>query len=101
LDIYVQTSLWEGMPVAVIEAQVAGVPAVVTDILGNRDVVRDGETGFVCRHEEEMVAQLVKLIREPKVRVHMGQQARRFAVTRFSIERLLDELLDAYQAVVR
>lgn len=101
LDIYVQTSLWEGMPIAVIEAQVAGIPAVVTDILGNRDVVRDGETGFVCRNEEEMVAQLVKLICEPKTRTVMGQQARKLALVRFSVERLFDELLEAYQTVVR
>ena len=47
LDIYLHPSRWEGMPIALIEAQIAGLPAVATDVVGNRDVIREGETGFV------------------------------------------------------
>lgn len=101
LDVYIQTSLWEGMPIAVIEAQVAGIPAVVTDILGNRDIVVEGVTGFICRDEEEMAAQLQRLIDEPQTRAILGQRARESALTRFSVEHLLDELLAAYTAVAR
>lgn len=101
LDIYIQTSLWEGMPIAVIEAQVAGIPAVVTDILGNRDIVADGETGYVCRNEDELAARLRQLIAEPQTRALLGQRARQLALVRFSVDRLLDELLAAYRAVSR
>lgn len=56
LDVYVQTSRWEGMPIALIEAQVAGIPAVVTDVVGNRDVVVHGVTGSSHRMKKRWSA---------------------------------------------
>jgi len=41
LDIYLHPSRWEGMPVALIEAQLCGLPAVASDVVGNRDVIVD------------------------------------------------------------
>jgi glycosyltransferase involved in cell wall biosynthesis len=41
-------SRMEGLPLALVEAALCGRPAVVTDVGGNREVVVDGETGFVC-----------------------------------------------------
>lgn len=46
-DIFVLSSLWEGMPVALLEAMAAGCTAVVTDVGGVGQVVRDGATGFL------------------------------------------------------
>lgn len=101
LDIYLQTSLWEGMPVSVIEAQVAGIPAVVTDILGNRDVVRDGETGYVCASEARLVERLEELIGSDEARARMGARSRELSILRFGLDRLLDELLAAYRAALK
>lgn len=101
LDIYLQTSLWEGMPIAVIEAQVAGIPAVVTDVLGNRDVVLDGETGYVCRGEEALAARLVELVAEEARREAFGCRARELALRRFDVERLLNDLEAAYSSAVQ
>ncbi len=98
LDIYVQTSLWEGMPIVVIEAMVAGIPAVVTDVVGNRDVVDHGHTGFVARDQHEMVEYLRQLIHDPLLRQTMGQEARRRALHRFSLDRMLAELVALYRA---
>lgn len=85
LDIYVQTSRWEGMPVALIEAQVAGIPAVVTDVVGNRDVVVHGVTGYVASSVDEMAAYLAKLRDDRQLREKMGAAARTRAVQRFSM----------------
>lgn len=85
LDIYVQTSRWEGMPVALIEAQVAGVPAVVTDVVGNRDVVIHGVTGYVASNADEMAAYLTMLRDDHQLREHMGAAARQRAIQRFSM----------------
>jgi glycosyltransferase involved in cell wall biosynthesis len=46
-DVFVLSSLWEGMPVALLEAMAAGCVAVVTDVGGVGQLVRDGETGFL------------------------------------------------------
>lgn len=85
LDIYVQTSRWEGMPVALIEAQVAGIPAVVTDVVGNRDVVIHGVTGYVASTPAEMVGYLSTLRDDRRLREQMGEAARKRAIQRFSM----------------
>jgi glycosyltransferase involved in cell wall biosynthesis len=96
LDVYVQTSRWEGMPLAVIEAQVAGLPAVVTDVAGNRDVVVDGATGFVIDSRPEMAERILQLVADPEMRRRMGAEARRQALARFSVDRMIRELVAAY-----
>ncbi|WP_322064336.1 glycosyltransferase [Burkholderia ubonensis] len=85
LDIYVQTSRWEGMPVALVEAQVAGVPAVVTDVVGNRDVVIHGVTGYIASNADEMARYVAMLCDDRHLREQMGESARKFALHRFSM----------------
>ncbi len=96
LDVYLQTSLWEGMPIAVIEAQVAGIPAVVSDVVGNRDVVLEGRTGFIGASEPALAEALQTLIDDAPRREQMGREARAQALARFGLPRLFDELLRAY-----
>ncbi|SAK55712.1 group 1 glycosyl transferase [Caballeronia temeraria] len=97
LDIYVQTSRWEGMPIALIEAQVAGIPAVVTDVVGNRDVVQHGVTGFVASSAEEMAKYIETLRDDPALRARMGAAARASASKRFSMDAIFRQWLSIYE----
>ncbi|SAL02666.1 glycosyltransferase [Caballeronia ptereochthonis] len=97
LDIYVQTSRWEGMPIALIEAQVAGIPAVVTDVVGNRDVVQHGVTGFVASGVEEMEKYIALLRDDPALRARMGVAARESASKRFSMDAIFRQWLSVYE----
>ncbi|MEK7412224.1 MAG: glycosyltransferase, partial [Planctomycetota bacterium] len=45
--VYLSTSRWEGMPLAVLEAWRAGLLVVASDVVGNRDLVNDGKTGWL------------------------------------------------------
>lgn len=94
--IFVMTSLWEGMPLSLIEAQAAGLPAVVPDIIGCRDIVRHGETGFVCDSDEQLSYSVRELIENRSLRERMGRSARAMARERFSIERMHREMLTVY-----
>ncbi len=96
-DVLVMTSLWEGMPLVLVDAQTIGLPAVVTDVVGCRDVVQDGVTGFVCQDDQELIERTRLLIRDAKLRIQMGQAARAMTVERFSIRRMHDEMLNAYK----
>lgn len=98
-DIFVLLSLWEGMPLSLIEAQASGLPAIVFDVVGCRDVVRDGETGFVCRTMDEVVEKMQMLIKDGALRTEMGQKARAMSLGRFSAERMHREMLNVYCAV--
>jgi glycosyltransferase involved in cell wall biosynthesis len=98
LDVYLHPSRWEGMPVALIEAQIAGLPAVATDVVGNRDVIREGETGFVRADIEGLSEALGRLIAEPNLRLRMGTRARELALRRFDLERMIDDYERLYAA---
>jgi glycosyltransferase involved in cell wall biosynthesis len=96
LDIYVHPSRWEGMPIALIEAQVAGLPAVANDAVGNRDVVRHGVTGYVTRGADEMARYVRMLVSDPGLRTSIGERARAEAVRRFRLERLVADFERVY-----
>lgn len=77
-DIFVLTSMSEGMPAVVLEAMACGLPVIATDVSGNEELVRRGENGFLVPVEDtEALAQaLVKLIRDKDLRERMGMRSR-------------------------
>jgi glycosyltransferase involved in cell wall biosynthesis len=48
LDLFVSSSLWEGLPTVLLESIVAGVPVVATDVSGSRELVQNGESGWLA-----------------------------------------------------
>ncbi len=97
-DMFVMPSLWEGMPLAVIEAQAMGLPAVVSDVVGNRDVVIDGKSGFVCKTDAELQQKTRMLIENAALRKQMGVDAQGLAFKRFGMARMHQELISVYLA---
>lgn len=97
LDIYMQTSLWEGMPVAVIEAQCMGIPCVVTDVVGNRDIISHNTTGIIANTEKDLVSGCKQLVEHYELRLRFGEAAFSVARKRFSVNRMLSELEELYQ----
>jgi len=76
LDLYIQTSLWEGMPISVLEAMALRKPAVVTRVVGNRDLVKLGENGFIAMETEEFVQAIELLRKDEGLRNSFGKNAR-------------------------
>lgn len=66
LDVYVQTSAWEGMPVSVMEAMACGVPCVVTDIPGNRDLIEPVDPDSVVETPAQMAERIVHWLTHPR-----------------------------------
>lgn len=90
-DGFVMSSVVEGLPMVLIEAAMAGLPAVTTDAGGAREVVRDGETGFVvpARDATALGEAMQRLAAMPlEDRQRMGDAARRIALRRFSISKV-------------
>lgn len=54
-DVFVLPSLWEGLPISLLEAMYMKKLCVVSDVIGNRDVIHNGENGYVCREVDEFV----------------------------------------------
>lgn len=72
-DCFLLPSLWEGLPISLLEAMYLGKPCVVSNVIGNRDVIRDGENGYVCDGLEGYVRAIRELakpeVAEPLCRV--------------------------------
>ncbi|WP_299521436.1 glycosyltransferase [Winogradskyella sp.] len=60
-DIYLQTSLWEGLPFTIIEAMVLGKPIIANNVIGNKDAVENNYNGFLCNSIEEFVTAINKI----------------------------------------
>ncbi len=60
-DIFLSTSRWEGMPLTLIEASAAQIPCIVTDVIGNNDVITN-ETGYLVQARPADVAQAIDYV---------------------------------------
>ena len=98
-DVVVQTSDNEGTPVALIEAQAAGVPVVTTRVGGAATVVQDGATGFVTPQDppEAMAFTIDVILKSKKLRAEMGARARERTLQKFSLDRLTADIDDVYR----
>jgi glycosyltransferase involved in cell wall biosynthesis len=100
-SIAVLTSRREGLPVSLIEAAAAGVPAVATAVGGVPELVADGETGLLVPPGDTaaLAAALGRLIAEPDRALELGRAARARAEERFSLERQVDALLGLWRTI--
>ncbi len=96
------TSYGEGVPRVLIEAAACGRAIVTTDAPGCRDIVRNGQNGFlVPLHDPEVLARsLETLVSDPGLRSHMGARGREIAVREFSEETVLARMMTIYQQLV-
>ncbi len=100
LDIYFQTSSYEGLSLALLEAQASGIPAVVTKIPGNDEVVQHGETGYVGDSERALMSLLEELIDSNEKRESMGKLAKQHTEEHFSLTAMADQYKAEYQKMV-
>ncbi len=102
LDIFVMPSLWEGLPLSLIEALAAGKPIVATDIEGNREVVDDGETGLIVppADSSSLADAVIALAADRPRAARLAQNAKAAARQRFSEQRMVQEILAQYDRLI-
>jgi len=99
-DLVLLTSDNEGMPVSLIEAALAGVPAVATKVGSVAEVVQDGVTGLLAAPRvTELADCVVRLLHDSNLRTRMGRAARAAAAERFSAERLVADIDGLYTSI--
>lgn len=101
-DIFVLASHREGVPRSVIEAQAMGLPCVVTNIRGSREIVVDKETGLIApvRNPEALARAIQELIDSAELRSELGKNGRRRVEQNFSEELVFTRILNAYKEVL-
>ena len=94
--VYVAPGVSLGFPLHLAEAMAAGIACVAIDSPMHRSLLREGETGLLCRDVDELMRQVARLLDEPQLRQTLSRAARRDARQRFAQARFRDELLAAY-----
>ena len=102
LDLLVVTSLREGMPNVVLEAQALGVPAVAFDVGGMREVIEHGRTGMLAPAGDEaaLLELTKKLLDQPEKLKMMGLEAREETEKKFAVGKMVEATLEACSRVL-
>ena len=99
-DLVLLTSDNEGMPVSLIEAALAGVPAVATDVGSVPEVVQHERTGILTGTDHEALARaVIRLLLNEQLRRDMGARARVWASARFGSARLVSDIEQLYESM--
>jgi glycosyltransferase involved in cell wall biosynthesis len=101
MDVFVLTSRSEGMPNAVMEAMGTGLPCVVTDAGDSRELVSDGETGFVAPvgDEKKIADCILALLNNEALRITMGQNGRK-RIEAFDTKHMVEKYRELYCRVL-
>ncbi len=102
LDIIALTSLNEGTPVSLIEAQAAGKPVVSTRVGGVEEVIIENQTGLLCpsNDPETFAAQLLKLTDDNNLRKSFSMNAGNQVMQRYHVNRLVEDMRQLYRKLL-
>ena len=91
----------EGVPQALVQAMLCGLPCVTTPVGSISELARDEVTALVVppRDARALADAIARLVAEPALRAELGTAARRHCVENFSYERMLDRMESIYQQV--
>jgi len=102
LDVFVLPSLWEGLPVSILEAMASGKPVVASDIKGNNELVVHGETGFLVPpgQPDKIGESVLKLLKNRTLAQKMGLKGYRRVKEKFDINDTIGKINREYDTLL-
>ncbi len=102
-DGYVMSSAWEGLPMVLLEAASSCLPVVATDVGGNKEVVLEGENGFLVppRNSDALASTMMRLMALPTAeRRSLGARGRAYVCEHYSLGRIVDTWEGIYRELL-
>lgn len=99
-DVFVMTSVFEGLPYSLVEAMSMGIPCVVSKVDGNTDVIHNNENGFACFCVEEFCEKIENLISNDVLRVNIGEAGYNYINRFHNIHKNISSLENLYFSVM-
>lgn len=101
-DVFVLSSLYEGLPTVIMEAMAMGIPPVATRVGGTPEIISEGVDGFLVRPmaPEEIARKVLALLRDDSLRQAMSERGRRKVRELFDIRRRVREVEEVYQQLL-
>jgi glycosyltransferase involved in cell wall biosynthesis len=98
----VRPSLSEGLPLVALEAMAAGLPVIATDVGGTREVVTDGETGYLLQPNDVagLARRICDLAADAHLRSKMGARGREFVEQGYDWSRIAERTVEVYEQVL-
>ena len=103
MDVFLLTSLWEGLPRVIPQAMAMGIPVVANRADGTVEAIHHGVTGFLCDpgSTDSMADSCSQLLLNPHLRQEMGGQGRKYAHQEFGLERMILDIEALYEHLLR
>ena len=100
-DALVFPSYREGFPNVVIEAGAMGLPSIVTDINGSREIIQDGVNGLIVpsKNEDALLKKMERLVDDTALASYLASHARRLVASRYELGYVKQCLLDFYSQI--
>jgi glycosyltransferase involved in cell wall biosynthesis len=98
-DVYVNSSISEGISLTILEAMAASVPVIATRVGGTPEIVADGESGFLvpARQPEALAAAIKALASDDELRGRIGDAGRVTVEQHFTLDRMVDRYAEVYE----
>jgi glycosyltransferase involved in cell wall biosynthesis len=103
MDVFVLPSLWEGLPIVLMEAMAAGLPIVATAVDGVTEMIEHERTGLLVPPGDPagLAAALLRMLRDRRLGRRTGDHARVVAAERFGIDRMVRETETVYKELMK
>ena len=101
LDLYINTSLHEGIPISILEAMAYSLPIVAINVGGNKEILEDGVQGYLIssRDPVDIAEKCVRILENPSLKQKMGSAAREKLEREFSVARMADKYNELYLSI--
>jgi glycosyltransferase involved in cell wall biosynthesis len=101
-DLFLSTSLWEGMPYSLIEASAAGLPIIASNVTGNNEVVQNEENGFLFELDQPEFAaeKIIEISKSRKLQSKFNQNSLKVFNEKFVLTDMIKKMIDIYDNLI-
>lgn len=96
-DIFILPSLWEGLPIALLEAMYLKKICIVSNVIGNRDVIHNEQNGFVCDNLDDYKKVIEGIINNKYNLAEIANNARKDIIEEYNIENMSKKYIELYK----
>jgi glycosyltransferase involved in cell wall biosynthesis len=103
IDVFLLTSLWEGLPRVIPQALAMRVPVVANRIDGSAEAITDGGNGYLCQAGDIncLANCCIELLQNPVLREEMGAKGRMFAIKEFDLQFMVTQIASMYEELLK
>ena len=98
-DVFILTSLWEGLPYSLLEAMYMQKVCIVSDCIGNRDVILNNQNGFIAKTDEDFV-RIIKQIENKEIDISkIKAESKKEIETKYSLSIMSKKYMNLYSDI--